>query len=133
MEGMTTRPPDIIATANAHDVAYWDGHPQVMLAELRPIGAKSAPPSRQLLLWLTEAPGEKPKGGLVDRFGLKLPERQPDIELGGEGEPIVDFIARCPSLVHAEMFREGSDAVYPRGWWAARLWIAPSGAAGREL
>jgi hypothetical protein len=125
---MPAGPPDIIAYASKHDIGYWYGHPDVMDAELCLVRGDDGQPAEQLRLWLAR-PTVAVDEGLIGRFGLTPPTRPRDIELFVEGAANVPFVARCPSLAHAELFQDIPDETYPRGWWVARLWIesAPAG------
>lgn len=54
------------------------------------------------------------------------PSGPADEELFGEGSPPDALRARVNEAYYAELFIEGmGDEIYPRGWWAAKIWKGP--------
>lgn len=118
------RPPDIVATGPAHDLAVWHRHPDVVHAYARLL--EGLPPGEfELRLWLR--PGSENAARIESRqprgiFGVK-----PDIQLFiPNWEPHPTFWGRLWPLKGMEMFQEMPDERAPNGWIVARLWLEPA-------
>lgn len=121
---MTDREPDFTAHADPHDTEYWRQHPDVERLEALGFYTEEEGPYVELSIWLRPGAADAVAGSRE----TKEPEREADLELGGDGVfPAGDFWTRCPGLEHAQFIEDFMD-----GWWAVKLWFTDPGSIVRS-
>lgn len=113
-------PPNLVATASRHDLAFWDLHPDVLGVVDVPL--QGDPNGIQVSMWLS-LPAEEPL--TPRRYTGGPPARPADIEIGGDGLADHQFWGRLPEVEYFELFQEHmcDPPLFPYGWWQALIWI----------